>query len=96
MVGPGAILAIAQVKCGYGRAGSEEAEGMKEKAGRTVPGDEIQGHMTDIKGDRQCENLGASQVRRRLKGHGFGVRKDRAAIENKPPYPRRLICARWL
>ena len=31
--------------------------------------------MTDIKGDRQCENLGASQVRRRLKGYGFGVRK---------------------
>ena len=31
--------------------------------------------MTDIKGDRLCVNLGASQVRRRLKGYGFGVRK---------------------
>ena len=31
--------------------------------------------MTDIKGDRLYVNLGASQVRRRLKGHGFGVRK---------------------
>ena len=31
--------------------------------------------MTDIKGDRLYVNLGASQVRKRLKGHGFGVRK---------------------
>ena len=31
--------------------------------------------MPDIKGDRLYVNLGASQVRRRLKGHGFGVRK---------------------
>jgi hypothetical protein len=31
--------------------------------------------MTDIKGDRLCVNLGDSQVWRRLKGHGFGVRK---------------------
>ncbi len=31
--------------------------------------------MTDIKGDRLYVNLGASQVRRRLKGYGFGVRK---------------------
>ena len=31
--------------------------------------------MTDIKGDRLYVHLGASQVRRRLKGHGFGVRK---------------------
>ena len=44
--------------------------------------------MTDIKGDRLCENLGASQVRRRLKGTGFGVRKDRAAFESKLPDPR--------
>lgn len=31
--------------------------------------------MTDIKGDRLYVNLSASQVRRRLKGHGFGARK---------------------
>ena len=31
--------------------------------------------MKDIKGDRLYLELGASQVRRRLKGHGFGVRK---------------------
>jgi len=31
--------------------------------------------MTDIKGDRLYVNLGASQARRRLKGHRFGVRK---------------------
>lgn len=31
--------------------------------------------MTDIKGDQLCVNLGASQVRKRLKGHGVGVRK---------------------
>ena len=47
--------------------------------------------MTASKGARQCENLGASQVRRRLKGQGFGVRKDRAAIESKLPYPRRAM-----
>ena len=47
--------------------------------------------MTDIKGDRLCVNLGASQVRRRLKGYGFGVRKDRAAIESKLLYPRRAM-----
>jgi hypothetical protein len=42
--GPGAIPGIGQGKCSYGWADSEEAEGMKEKAGRTMPGDEIQGH----------------------------------------------------
>ena len=31
--------------------------------------------MNEIKGDRLYVDLGASQVRRRLKGHGFGVRK---------------------
>ena len=31
--------------------------------------------MSDIKGERLYVNLSASQVRRRLKGHGFGVRK---------------------
>ena len=31
--------------------------------------------MTDMKGDRLVVNLGASQVRKRLKGYGFGVRK---------------------
>jgi DNA transformation protein and related proteins len=33
----------------------------------------------DIKGDRLYVNLGASQVRRRLKGLGFGVRKVQSA-----------------
>lgn len=47
---------------------------MKEKAGRKVPGMRLQA-MTDINGDRLVVNLGASQVRKRLKGHGFGVRK---------------------
>lgn len=42
--------------------------------------------MNDIKGERLYVALGASKVRRRLKGHGFGVRKvysdgkDRAMI----------------
>ena len=31
--------------------------------------------MKTIKGNRLYVDLGASQVRRRLKGHGFGVRK---------------------
>ena len=31
--------------------------------------------MNEIKGDRLYVKLSASQVRRRLKGHGFGVRK---------------------
>ena len=42
--------------------------------------------MNEIKGKRLYVALGASRVRRRLKGHGFGVRKvctdgkDRALI----------------
>jgi hypothetical protein len=42
--------------------------------------------MKEIKGERLYVALGASKVRRRLKGHGFGVRKvctdgkDRALI----------------
>jgi hypothetical protein len=35
--------------------------------------------MTDIKGDRLYVNLGSSQVRRRLKGVGLGVRKVESA-----------------
>lgn len=31
--------------------------------------------MKEVKGDRLHVNLSASQVRKRLKGHGFGVRK---------------------
>jgi DNA transformation protein and related proteins len=31
--------------------------------------------MNNIKGDRLFVNLSATQTRRRLKGHGFGVRK---------------------
>jgi DNA transformation protein and related proteins len=33
------------------------------------------GFMHEIKGDRLFVNLSASRTRRRLKGHGFGVRK---------------------
>ena len=35
--------------------------------------------MRHIKGERLYVELNASQVRRRLKGHGFGVRKVEAA-----------------
>src|SRR3569623_2829767 len=35
--------------------------------------------MKQIKGDRLYVALNASQVRRRLKGHGFGVRKVESA-----------------
>ena len=39
--------------------------------------------MTDIKGDRLYVNLGASQVRRRLKGFGHGVRRIQSAGKNR-------------
>ncbi|MHC4405573.1 MAG: hypothetical protein ACYTG0_38500 [Planctomycetota bacterium] len=39
--------------------------------------------MTDIKGDRLYVNLAASQVRRRLKGHGLGVRKVSSNGKNR-------------
>jgi hypothetical protein len=39
--------------------------------------------MTDIKGDLLYVELGASKVRRRLKGHGFGVRKVESAGKNR-------------
>ena len=35
--------------------------------------------MSDIKGTKLLVNLSASQVRRRLKGAGFGVRKVQSA-----------------
>ena len=35
--------------------------------------------MKQIKGDRLYVELNASQARRRLKGHGFGVRKVESA-----------------
>ncbi len=35
--------------------------------------------MKQVKGDRLFVELNASQVRRRLKGHGFGVRKVETA-----------------
>jgi DNA transformation protein and related proteins len=35
--------------------------------------------MNRLKGDRLYVALGASQARRRLKGHGFGVRKIESA-----------------
>jgi DNA transformation protein and related proteins len=36
-----------------------------------------------LKSDRLLVELGASQVRRRLKGHGFGVRKVETAGKNR-------------
>ena len=39
--------------------------------------------MADPKGDKLFVNLGASQVRRRLKGFGHGVRKVQAAGRNQ-------------
>ena len=39
--------------------------------------------MADIKGDRLYVNLSANQVRRRLKGHGFGVRKVHSDGKNQ-------------
>ena len=39
--------------------------------------------MTDIKGQHLYVNLSASQVRRRLKGFGHGVRKVQAAGKNR-------------
>lgn len=39
--------------------------------------------MADIKGDRLFVNLSASQVRRRLKGFGHGVRKVQSAGKNQ-------------
>jgi DNA transformation protein and related proteins len=39
--------------------------------------------MTDIKGDRLYVNLSASQTRRRLQGHGFGVKKIHSDGRNR-------------
>ena len=39
--------------------------------------------MGEIKGERLYVELGASQVRRRLKGHGFGVRKVHSDGKNR-------------
>ena len=39
--------------------------------------------MGEIKGERLYVKLGASQVRRRLKGHGFGVRKVHSDGKNR-------------
>ncbi len=39
--------------------------------------------MSEIKGERLYVQLGASEVRRRLKGHGFGVRKVHADGKNR-------------
>ncbi len=36
-----------------------------------------------IKTDRFYVDLGASQVRRRLKGHGFGIRRVETAGQNR-------------
>lgn len=39
--------------------------------------------MTDIKGDKLHVHLSASQVRKRLKGLGYGVRKVHSAGRNE-------------
>ncbi len=39
--------------------------------------------MADIKGQHLYVNLGASEVRRRLKGFGHGVRKIQSAGKNR-------------
>ena len=39
--------------------------------------------MADIRGDRLYVELGASKVRRRLRGYGFGVRKVESAGKNR-------------
>ena len=39
--------------------------------------------MTDVKGYRLYVNLSASQVRRRLKGFGHGVRKIQSVGKNR-------------
>lgn len=56
--------------------------------------------MTSIKGYRLYVNLGASQVRRRLKGVGFGMRKVETAgrgqaviIHTATGEHRRKLCA---
>lgn len=39
--------------------------------------------MNTIKGEKLYVDLAASQVRRRLKGHGFGVRKVHSDGKNR-------------
>jgi DNA transformation protein and related proteins len=39
--------------------------------------------VNEIKGERLYVDLGASKVRRRLKGHGFGVRKVHSDGKNR-------------
>jgi hypothetical protein len=39
--------------------------------------------MSELKGDRLYVNLSANQTRRRLKGHGFGVRKIQSDGKNQ-------------
>jgi DNA transformation protein and related proteins len=41
------------------------------------------GEMPDIKGDRLYVNLSAAQTKRRLQGHGFGVRKVHSDGQNR-------------
>jgi hypothetical protein len=56
--------------------------------------------MSQLKGDRLRVKLSASEVRRRLKGHGFGVRKVQSAgrkeaiiIHTATGQHRRDLCA---
>ena len=39
--------------------------------------------MSDVKGERLYVNLSASQVRRRVKGLGYGIRKVQSAGRNR-------------
>lgn len=39
--------------------------------------------MNQIKGERLCVALSASQTRKRLRGHGFGVRKIHSDGKNR-------------
>ena len=39
--------------------------------------------MPELKGDRLYVNLSANQTRRRLKGHGFGVKKVHSNGKNQ-------------
>ncbi len=45
--------------------------------------------MKEIKGERLYVALGASKARRRLKGHGFGVRKVYSDGKNRAAYAKR-------
>ena len=55
----------------------------RDHAGTVTTANTENVEMMNIKGDRLFVNLGASQVRRRLKGYGLGVRKVECAGLNR-------------